>query len=123
MPLAFRLIEAANPAGSGVIRAMPAEDVMHLVDQAQGKLLILVLLRLTIQLQEVTDRESIRPQVAPWWLPIHKPGQMGKLGHEFPDYLPGCILFHRISLKRPDKTDRPILFRQFPSRKPAGPTR
>ena len=40
MLFAFRLSEIANPAGSRVVHAMPAEDVMHLVDQAQGKLQI-----------------------------------------------------------------------------------
>jgi hypothetical protein len=58
---ALFLIESADPAGSWVIVAVMSEYGMDLIDELQGKLLVVLVTRLTIQLQKVADGKSVGP--------------------------------------------------------------
>jgi hypothetical protein len=69
MLYALLLIEPADPAGPPVVFTVPAEYGMNLIHEAQRKLLVFCITRLTIELKEVTDGKSIGPQIAPWNVP------------------------------------------------------
>ena len=81
--LPFLLAKAADPAGPLVVVPVTAEGVMHLVDEAQGKIPETFLSRLPEKFEVVADREGIRPEVSNG--PCHnrvEPGQAGKVQHD-----------------------------------------
>jgi hypothetical protein len=59
------LIQTADPSGSGVVFTMTPENIVNLIDQAEGEVPVLIIPCLTKELKEVADGKSIGPQVTP----------------------------------------------------------
>jgi hypothetical protein len=56
--------EAADPAGATVIPAVTAQYKMHLIDKKEGQMSELLITRLAIKPEEVTDCKGVGPEVA-----------------------------------------------------------
>ena len=93
--LAFRFGKTADPAGSWIVLAVPAEGVVHQVDEPEGEVAIGRVTRPAREFEVVADRIGVRPEVAPRavvrWV---KPGPGGKLRHEVADGWGGHALRH-----------------------------
>ncbi len=61
MPLALPFLEAADPAAPGVVRAMPAEGPMDLIDEAEAKIQEFFPVLPAKESKKVADGERIRP--------------------------------------------------------------
>lgn len=61
MLLPFLLTQTADPAAPGIVRPMPAEDVMHLINELQCELAIIRISGSTTELQEIANCKRIRP--------------------------------------------------------------
>jgi hypothetical protein len=60
-PLFFR--KTAYPAYPWDLFAVPSEDVVNLIDEAEGKLFVALITRLLVKGEEIADGEGVRPQI------------------------------------------------------------
>jgi len=87
--------EAADPARSPVVGAVPAEGVVHLTNEAEGEVPIGLFLRPVVEFDVVADRIRIGPEVAPRIGERGvKPCPAGKLRHEVANGRDTCVLVH-----------------------------
>jgi hypothetical protein len=63
---ALRLTEAADPSLPRVVGSVPPQDMVHLIDEAQGEFAIGLVAGPPIELQKVADGEGVGPQVSGW---------------------------------------------------------
>lgn len=93
--LALLIGKTADPPGPRVVVAVPAEGMVYLVDEAEGKGAVGRIAGPAEEFEVVADRISVRPEVAPRrGVGRVKPGQAGELRHEVPDNHGTGILRH-----------------------------
>jgi len=86
-------IETAEPAGPRIIVTVPSENMMDLVHEAQGELLVMIIRPLTIELQELQTAKHRSISSAGRFPRRCQPGEISKFKHDIPDQGPGGGLF------------------------------
>ena len=76
---------------------MAPEDVMHLVNELEREVEIVVLAALAIHSEEVADSESISPELAARRRRSRETGGDGELVHQLPGQMVSGALIHSLS--------------------------
>jgi hypothetical protein len=58
---ALLLIEAADPAGSWIVSTVPAQYNMHLIDEEQGQMPVMLISSLAIKFKEIAYCKGVGP--------------------------------------------------------------
>jgi hypothetical protein len=91
------LVELTEPALPGLVVAVPAEGVMHLVDEAKGEVD-------PSQAEEVADREGVGPEIAFGRPPGGEAGPLGERQHQLEGFggapIGGRLAGHRSSVAK-----------------------
>ncbi len=67
MQPALPLIKTADPAVTGIIFPVAAEDFMHLIHKAQSQVQVFIPTALLIECQIIADCKGIGPQITVHW--------------------------------------------------------
>ena len=64
MMLSLLLLQSTYPAAPWIVISMAPEHVVYLINQLYGEIEMSVIAALSIEAEEVADREGVGPQVA-----------------------------------------------------------